>query len=131
MDDDYKNFDWDSIGFDFDWDEKKVWALDLPVTEMDTKELLWHFEVPFWEKDDTDDWNLSPRDVIDGSPGSKQHRQRVDESNLEFPIDIMENNGRWLILDGLHRLVRLYELGQEKIKIRIVPRSKIPEILKK
>ena len=41
----------------------------------------------------------------------------------------MENKGRWLILDGLHRLVKAYELGQKKVMVRIIPREKVPEIL--
>jgi hypothetical protein len=42
----------------------------------------------------------------------------------------MENKGRWLILDGLHRLMKLSVEGEEKVKVRIIPREKIPEILK-
>jgi len=48
------------IGFDIHWDSKKVWALDEPITEMDIDELTWMFDIPFWEKDGTDDWNLKP-----------------------------------------------------------------------
>ena len=39
------------VGFDFDWDSKKVWALDVPVEEMDIKDLEWHFDIPFWAKE--------------------------------------------------------------------------------
>ena len=35
------------VGFDFSWDEKKVWELDVPETEIDIRELLWHFDIPF------------------------------------------------------------------------------------
>jgi len=51
-------------------------------------------------------------------------------SNLSHPIDVMENKGRLLILDGLHRLVKLKILGKNKIKIRKIPRSEIPNISK-
>ena len=36
------------VGFDFGWVEEKVWKLDIPIEEMDIKELDWHFEIPFW-----------------------------------------------------------------------------------
>ena len=51
------------VGFDFDWSEGKVWALDVPVEEMSTEELVWHFDIPFWNEGGA--YNLKPRDVIE------------------------------------------------------------------
>jgi len=42
----------------------------------------------------------------------------------------MENKGKYLILDGLHRLMKSYILGMKKVNVRIVPRDKISKILK-
>lgn len=116
------------VGFDFHWDVKKVWALDIPATEMDISELVWHFDIPFWELADTDDYNLTPNAVINKEAGTHMHREKIDKADTNYPIDIMENKGRWLILDGLHRLVKLYEQGVKTIKVRIIPREKIPDI---
>ena len=118
------------VGFDFDWDSKKVWELDIPITEMDIKELVWHFDIPFWELEDTDEYNLKPQSVINNEYGTKEHREKIEQADTTYPIDIMHNKGRWLILDGLHRLVKLYESGVKIIKVRIIPRDKIPEISK-
>jgi len=41
----------------------------------------------------------------------------------------MENKGRWLILDGLHRLVKAYILKMKTVKVRKISRQKIPDIL--
>lgn len=117
-------------GLDFYWDPERVWKLDFPVEEMDIDDLIWHFDVPFWEKDDTDDWNLTPWEVIRKIPGSNEHQKKVEEAGLSYPIDIMENKGLWRILDGLHRLVRAYQLGYKKVKVRKIPKDKIPEILR-
>jgi hypothetical protein len=120
----------EDVNFDFDWDIKKVWNLDIPTTEMDIQKLIWHFELPFWEKENTSDYNLTPQEVIDNVEGTKVHRKKIEETDLSHPIDIMEIKGRWSILDGLHRLVKVYEHGYKKVKVRIIPREKIPEILK-
>jgi hypothetical protein len=64
------------VGFDFDWDSKKVWALEEPVVEMDIAELLWHFDIPFWEKEGTDDYNLIPWDVINHPEIEKTHMRK-------------------------------------------------------
>jgi hypothetical protein len=50
-------------------------------------------------------------------------------SDLQYPIDIIENKGQFLILDGLHRLIKAISLGQTVVKVRVVPREQLPQIL--
>ncbi len=118
------------VGFDFRWDSKKVWALDIPAEEMDMQDLIWHFDIPFWEIEDTDDYNLTPWEVINEPEKHSPHYKKVQEADLKYPIDIMENKGRWLILDGLYRLVKAHMQGLKKVMVRKIPREKIPEISK-
>lgn len=95
------------VGFDFDWDEKKVWRLDIPMTQMNISELVWHFDIPFhWHGGGV--YNLTSRDIIEKPEQYKTEYQRTMDADLMYPIDIMENKGRWLILDGLHRLMKSY-----------------------
>lgn len=116
------------VGFDFSWDEKKVWALDEPVVEIDINELLWHFDIPFlWENGI---YNLTPKEVIDKPDKHAEEYKRTLTADLNYPIDIMENKGRWLILDGLHRLMKASIQGQKKVNVRKIPRSRIPDIQK-
>lgn len=117
------------VGFDFDWDSKKVWALDIPVTRMPMSDLAWHFDIPFWDSEGTDEYNLKPSDVVAHPEKEPTHFKKIMEADLSYPIDVMENKGRWLILDGLHRLVRLNMLGKQEVRVRIVPREMIPQIL--
>ena len=53
------------------------------------------------------------------------------QSDIAYPIDVMANKDRLVILDGLHRLVKCKLLGMNKVKVRIIPRSEIPNISKK
>ena len=117
----------EEVGFDFEWSEEKVWALDIPVEEMDIKELEWHFQVPFWFKQDGF-YDLSPNEVMQEPEKHQAEYNRTINSNLDYPLDIMQNKDRWLLLDGLHRLVKAEILGMKKVKVRKIPRSKISEI---
>ncbi len=118
------------VGFDFHWDEKKVWALDVSLEEIPMSELEWHFDIPFWAVDDRHGYGLKPIDVVENPENYKYQYDRTMESDLSYPIDIMENKGCWLILDGLHRLVKARILGHDKVIVRKISRSKIPEISK-
>ncbi len=117
------------VGFDFSWSNEKVWALDIPIQKIDIKKLEWHFEIPFWS---TKNWyyDLKPNDIIEFSEKYKKEYDRTMKASLSYPIDIMENKGRLLILDWLHRLLKAKILGETEIEVRKIPRNKIPEIVK-
>ncbi len=117
------------VGFDFSWDEKKVWILKYPVEDMDIEKLTWHFDIPFiWHKKGI--YNLGPRKIIEDPQSYPEEYERMMKADLKYPLDIMRNKGRWLLLDGLHRLMKAYSLGMKKVKVRKIPRSEIPNILK-
>jgi hypothetical protein len=116
------------VGFDFSWSEEKVWALDIPVESVNIEELLWHFDIPFlWENDGV--YNLTPRDVLENPDEHKREYERTQSAELSYPIDIMENKGRWLILDGLHRLMKASSLNMDKVQVRKISREYIPKII--
>lgn len=117
------------MGFDFDWENEKVWRLNIAITEMDIEELVWHLDIPFhWHKGGI--YNLTSREIIEHPHEYQEEYERTMKADLKYPIDIMENKGRWLILDGLHRLMKAYFQGMKKVGVRIIPREKIPEIMR-
>lgn len=117
------------VGFDFSWSEEKVWKLDIPITKMKIDELLWHLDIPFlWV--DGGIYNVSPREVLASPERYKEEYERTLNAEIGFPIDIMENKGRWLILDGLHRLMQASIKECEEVDVRIIPREYIPQIIR-
>ena len=117
------------VGFDFNWDEEKVWALDLPIEEIPITDLTWHFDIPFWWENGGF-YNLTPKTVLDNQEKYADRIGRIMSADISYPLDIMQWKGRWLLLDGLHRLTKHYLFGNKKIKVRKVPVEKIPDILK-
>ena len=113
--------------FDFPFwrDNNKLWALKVPTEEMDINEFLWILNVPFWE-DEEGNIIITPREVIDNPDAYPYHRDKINNSDTSFPIDIMKNKkGRWLTLDGLHRLVKMFLNKESKIQVRKIP----PELI--
>jgi hypothetical protein len=122
-------YDWSSVGLDFgNWEVEKLWALELPTEEMNIKDLLWHFDTPFWPNDNSEKWTVTPWDVINQKEGTSLEQQ-MNDADLTYPIDILKNHGKWLVLDGLHRLAKTYMQGRKNVKVRVVPRERLPEIL--
>lgn len=105
-------------GYEIYCDTIKLRELDVPIVDFAIEKLVWNFDLPLWEKEGTDDWNLTPREVINNVEGSRIHYQRVQESDLQFPILLTEKSGKWLVVDGVHRLVKAFETGNKTIKAK-------------
>lgn len=116
------------VSIPFKKDDRLIQKLDLPVEDMDIKKLLWHLDYPFWEKEGTDDWNLTPRAVIENPTKEPSHFSRVINADLNYPLHILFHNNRWLILDGLHRLTKAVIEHHTSIKVKRIPNSTIPLI---
>ncbi len=118
------------VGFDFSWDERKVWTLDVPTEVTSIDELMWHLDIPFiWSRPDGF-YDVKPQEVIDQPQEHPEEYNRTMEADTNYPIDIMFWRDRWLILDGLHRLMKQVIEGKQTIQVRRIPQSAIPLILR-
>ena len=109
------------IGFDIDY--KKLWDLDIPVEEIDISLLEYNMDFPYLEQEGTDDWNLTPRMLINNFEKEISHAKKVTEADLSYPIEIYFHNDGWIILDGVHRYTKSVKDGLKTIKVKKVPES--------
>lgn len=117
----YKNF------FDFEVDYKKLWQLKTAVTSLPIETLDWMMDIPLWDSNGKP-FAICPRDVVQQPNMHLSHYNRSMNVDLRFPIEICFNKGRYLILDGMHRLTRLYLEGREKtseVEVRVHSYSSI------
>lgn len=106
----------------FDWDVEAIWSLDLPVSQMPIRRLEWHLDVPVWPFEGKP-YVLTPRDVLKQPYRYAEEYARTQRASLVFPLDITWFKGRWLILDGIHRLLKAHELRLDQVSVRKVPRK--------
>lgn len=102
----------------FKIDEPKLWAMDIPVEEIDISELEHNLDILYLEQEGTDEWNLSPRMLIENFTEETSHAERVEKVDLKYPIEIYRHQGKWIILDGVHRFTKAIRLGNKTIKVR-------------
>ncbi len=120
---------WEKYGFNFgSWDEQKIWDIELPTSEMEINDFNWHLDVPYWNSDEGKQFAVTPRNVIDKIPGSSNEQARVGAVDMTYPLDVLFHEGKWFILDGVHRLIRARQEGREKITVRIFPNERLEEI---
>lgn len=109
------------VGLSMFVDTVKLRELPLPTVEIIIEKLLWHLDMPVWDKDGTDDWNCTPREVMRKEKDTTTHQKKVEEADTSYPIIITEKDNRYVILDGVHRLVKIYTSGGKTIKAKNIP----------
>lgn len=119
-----------AIDFGFIYEDSKIWKLDIPFEEMLMTELESNLDIPYLEKEGTDDWNLTLRELIDNPEKEPGHYNKIKSVQMEYPIEIYFFKGSWKILDGVHRFCRSIMEGKKTIAVRKVTPAMIPRILK-
>jgi hypothetical protein len=109
-----------SYWYSFDWDVEAIWQLDLPTRSMAITDLIWHLDVPVWNN-----YRLTPRAVLNDPVRHAGEHARMLAADLSYPIDVFRFRSRWMILDGIHRLLKAHTLGHTAISVRDVPEAAI------
>lgn len=99
-----------------EWQRERLWSLDLPRKRLRIEELRWHLELPWWRHDGR--WfAVSPRDVQAQPLAYPEHADRIVNADLACALHVVRRRGRWLVLDGIHRLTKAEMLGYGDLEV--------------
>lgn len=115
----------EEVYVDFYWSQKKLWGLDLSITNLEISELDWILDYPVWYLDQYP----VPKMILKNPTLDAGHWKRIEEADLSFPIHVIRWKGRLLILDGIHRLLKARLLGHISIKVKLVEERHVHDIL--
>lgn len=111
----------------FDWDNQRLWTLELPVEDFCVEALRWHLALPWWKG--TAGWfTVRPADVLAEPRRYPDQYARTLNADVRYPLHVTMNDGRWTIMDGIHRLAKAALLELEVVPVRKVPRAAYPQI---
>lgn len=112
---------------DVTWDPHKLWTIDLPTREVPVDELAWILDLPWWRDGDRY-FSVRPVDVAaDPSRHPAQHARTL-AADLDYPLVGTMMEGRLVLLDGLHRLLKARLLGITAVSVRVLPAERIDEV---
>jgi len=114
----------------FKVDEPKLWVVNIPIEEMAIADLEYNLDIPYLEREGTNDWNLTPRMLIENFDKEFFHAKVVNEADISYPIEIYFHKNKWIILDGVHRFTKIVRLGLKTIKVRRIS-PEIAQIVKR
>lgn len=113
------------LGLTFYWDVRKLWNVDLPIVQMRVQELDWLLDKPFWS-DGPNELVVCGRDVANDPERHREHYERALAADLSCPINVIWLRGRWVIMDGVHRLLKAWLCSYETILAKQAREEDIP-----
>jgi hypothetical protein len=116
-----------AVLLDFRWELDRLLTLDLPVEEVAVRDLVWLLDLPFW-REDGELFVLTPNQVRARPDVHVEQWARTLRADLDSPVHITERHGRWVIVDGVHRLLKATIVGRDTMPARRVPESVLPLI---
>jgi hypothetical protein len=117
------------IFFPFRWDKLALWALPTTVSVVALAELDWHLDLPVWSTQPPQPlFNLRPREVLACPNHHLDHWDRILAADTIYPLDLFHYNGRWVIMDGYHRLAKHAAFDMKWVNIRKHPDELFVEI---
>ena len=104
----------------FKINESKLRKEILAIEEIAISDIANNLDIPYREKEGTDDWNLTPKMFIENIEKEHYHRKQTMKADLQYPIELYFHKNQRIILDGVHRFTKAIHLGHTTIKVRKV-----------
>ena len=114
----------------FNWSGEAVWSLESPVLRVPIVEYDYLLNFPLWSSVTGRGmlFDTKPIDVINDPSISTYQTARLKNVDITCPLDFLIHKRRKWILDGVHRLAKLYILQEEMINVRFHSDTCIPVI---
>jgi hypothetical protein len=81
--------------------------------------LAWHLDLTVWTTMPGEPrFDLAPRTVIENPEKFPKRWRKIETVDLSYALEMFENGGRWVILDGYHRLSRHWLMGASMVPVR-------------
>jgi hypothetical protein len=112
---------------ELEWDRERLWQLELPVEDMSVDALAWQLALPWW-RDGERYFSVRPLDVLTIPNPHREHFERAMDADLARALDVTPRNGSWIVLDGVHRLLKAVALGEKTVRVRKLPAEALPLI---
>jgi hypothetical protein len=93
-----------------------LWRLNLPTEELPVETFDWLLDLPVWRWQGRR-FQVSLQDVLKEPAQYRSHHEKAEGTDTSYPIHVTHHRGRWVILDGYHRLLKTLVHGGRTIKV--------------
>jgi len=73
---------------------------------------------------------VTPLEFLAHPRAHPEHADRVAKADLSYPLHVIRRHDRWLILDGIHRLVKAEMRGLSDISVATLATADLDKIIR-
>jgi hypothetical protein len=106
---------------DFEWDRHRLWELPLQEESMPVLNLAWQLQLPWWRMQGRP-FAITPHQVAASPHRHLKHYSRTLNADLHKCLHVTYRAERWVVLDGIHRLLKAWRLGLHEVRVGKVER---------
>lgn len=106
-----------------------LWQIEAPLLDFPLSQLTHNLDICYWEKEGTDDWNLTPRACLADPKKEITHFQLIEKADLQFPLILYQHQKQWIILDGVHRFAKAWKERKKSILVKCLTFEQISPLL--
>lgn len=104
------------------WSREDLWTLELPIRCAPLNDFAWHLHYPFWSSLPPEPrFDLKPIEVLHAPHRFAYHYKRMLEADTRYPLLVASFKDKLVILDGLHRLAKLYRAKSPSTRFKRIP----------
>jgi hypothetical protein len=109
----------------YKWTPKGLWRVKkLETRTLPTTALLWHLDIEFqWAGEDDEVYSATTREIMAAPKSYPSAYAMITEVDLDFPLEVVNEGDRWVILDGIRRLAKLNEQNLTMVNVRVHDRT--------
>jgi hypothetical protein len=111
------------------WSREQLWALDIRARFEPVSSLRWVLELPWWRAGSTEWFRVAPGLVLRDPASLPEHVDRMESADLTEPIHAIRRRGRWVVLDGVHRLAQAVRSGRTSMAVKELRASDLARIV--
>lgn len=111
------------------WSRDRLWRIGGEVKSVPLEELRWLYDLPLWRGTDGRWFQVTPAEFLRHPERYPEHRARVATVDLSFPAHAIWRRGRWLLLDGVHRLVAADLAGAPALNVHEVTAADLAVVI--
>ncbi|MBK1884650.1 hypothetical protein JIN85_19700 [Luteolibacter pohnpeiensis] len=118
----------------FNWDVRRVWEQASVITQRPIADFDYLLDLPLWSSLPKQGmlFDISPREVMAYPERAPHQTLRIQNACIDFPIDLLHYQGSEWVLDGVHRIAKLWMKHEDTLNVRvhgeeIIPRIRIEE----
>src|SRR5262249_54903030 len=114
---------------DAEWENERLHAIERPVSALPVATLRWCYGLPWWRGDAGPGFTVTRREVIRNPGAHPEHDARIATADLSRPLHVLRRHGHWMVLDGIHRLVKADLDGVQRVRVVPLGREQLARIV--